>query len=127
MAELEARAAHSKKSVHRIDIDTGMLLWELGKRGVKVDTEKRPIKKHVFSSFKFPGRPTASTSSNLQPRIQRIINKVSKVLGSQDDAMRWLGSPVRALDFATPISILGSKEGVKRVNDVLGQMEHGVW
>lgn len=41
--------------------------------------------------------------------------------------MRWLGSPVRALDFATPISILGSKEGVKRVNDVLGQMEHGVW
>jgi uncharacterized protein (DUF2384 family) len=41
--------------------------------------------------------------------------------------MRWLGTPVRALDFATPISMLGATEGVEKVMDVLGQMEHGVW
>jgi uncharacterized protein (DUF2384 family) len=34
---------------------------------------------------------------------------------------------VRALDFATPISVLGTPEGMARVADVLGQMEHGVW
>ena len=50
-----------------------------------------------------------------------------EILGSREDGMRWLGTPVRGLDFATPISLLGTKEGSERVNDVLGQMEHGVW
>jgi uncharacterized protein (DUF2384 family) len=41
--------------------------------------------------------------------------------------MRWLGTPVRALNFATPISILGTEDGIERVSDVLGQMEYGIW
>jgi hypothetical protein len=58
---------------------------------------------------------------------EELIVRAIEVLGSRDEAMRWLGTPVRALNLATPISILGSKEGVERVNDVLGQMEHGIW
>jgi uncharacterized protein (DUF2384 family) len=56
-----------------------------------------------------------------------LIVKATEVLGSRDAAMRWLGTPVRGLDFATPISLLGTKDGTDRVSDVLGQMEHGVW
>jgi hypothetical protein len=41
--------------------------------------------------------------------------------------MRWLGMPVRGLAFATPISLLGTEEGARRVSDILGQMEHGIW
>jgi uncharacterized protein (DUF2384 family) len=41
--------------------------------------------------------------------------------------MRWLGTPVRGLDFATPISLLVTKKGQTRVNDILGRMEHGIW
>ena len=59
--------------------------------------------------------------------IQKIIDKASRILGDKDGAMRWLGTPVRALDYATPISLLGSKDGVIRVNNVLGQMENGIW
>ena len=34
---------------------------------------------------------------------------------------------VRSLDFATPVSLLGTSEGTMRVTEVLGQMEHSLW
>ena len=56
-----------------------------------------------------------------------MIARAEEVLGSRDEGLRWLGTPVRGLDFATPISFLATPEGVERVNDILGQIEHGVW
>lgn len=59
--------------------------------------------------------------------VDQVIDRATEVIGNREEAMRWLGMPVRGLDFATPISLLATKEGTERVNDVLGQMEHGVW
>ena len=59
--------------------------------------------------------------------VESVIDRAIEVMGDRDEAMRWLGTPVRALDYATPISLLGTSEGATRVEDVLGQMEHGVW
>jgi putative toxin-antitoxin system antitoxin component (TIGR02293 family) len=59
--------------------------------------------------------------------VESIISRAIEVIGDRDQAMRWLGTPVRALDFATPISLLGTGAGAARVEDVLGQMEHGIW
>lgn len=63
----------------------------------------------------------------VQKLIEPIIARAKEVIGDRDLAMRWLGTPVRALDFATPISMLATVDGVGKVLDVLGQMEHGVW
>jgi len=59
--------------------------------------------------------------------VDLIIARAIAVIGDRDEAMRWLGAPVRALDYATPISLLGTSEGTARVQDLLGQIEHGVW
>jgi putative toxin-antitoxin system antitoxin component (TIGR02293 family) len=59
--------------------------------------------------------------------LESVIVRATQVIGDRDEAMRWLGTPVRTLDYATPISLLGTSEGTARVEDVLGQMEHGVW
>ena len=59
--------------------------------------------------------------------VDLVIYQDTKVLGSKEEAMRWLGTPVRGLDFATPISLLATKKGQTQVNDILGQMEHGIW
>ena len=40
--------------------------------------------------------------------------------------MRWLGVPVPALGYATPISLLDNQEGQTAVLNVLTQLEHGV-
>jgi len=48
-------------------------------------------------------------------------------MGDRQEAMHWLGTPVRALNFATPISLLARADGLGQVMDLLGQMEHGIW
>jgi hypothetical protein len=68
------------------------------------------------------------TPRSVEPTVlDEMIRKVTGVLGSRDEAMRWLGTPVRALNFAIPISLLGTKDDVECVNDVLGQMEYAIW
>ncbi len=59
--------------------------------------------------------------------LHEIIGRATEIIGDRQEAMRWLGTPVRGLDYATPISLLGTDEGAQRVNDILGQIEHGVW
>jgi len=55
-----------------------------------------------------------------------VIEKTARVIGERSEAMRWMGTPVRALDYATPVSLLGTPEGRKAVMAVLGRLEHGV-
>ncbi len=55
-----------------------------------------------------------------------IIQKAEQVIGDRSDAMRWLGTPVRALDYATPISLLHDFKGREQVLTVLGRLEHGI-
>jgi putative toxin-antitoxin system antitoxin component (TIGR02293 family) len=49
-----------------------------------------------------------------------------EVIGNQEEALRWLGTPVRALNCATPISLLRDVHGQNAVLAVLSRLEHGV-
>jgi putative toxin-antitoxin system antitoxin component (TIGR02293 family) len=55
-----------------------------------------------------------------------IIRRTVEVIGNESDAMRWLGTPVRALNYATPISFLHDPQGREKVLSVLGRIEHGI-
>jgi len=55
-----------------------------------------------------------------------VIHRATEVLGDRTDAMRWLGTPVRALNYATPISLLHDSKGREDVLTVLGRLEHGI-
>ena len=70
---------------------------------------------------------SAAISSSPHLAVDLMIDRAIEVIGNRDEAMRWLGTPVPGLDYATPISLLGTSEGARRVEDVLGQIEHGVW
>jgi len=73
---------------------------------------------------------TASTSAiapaDLGPLVE-IIARAIDVLGTREKALRWLNAPVRSLGDQTPVSLLDTPEGVSRVEDALGRIEHGVW
>jgi len=66
-----------------------------------------------------------------EPDIKDAFNEVLecalKLLGNKEAAMRWLGTPVRALNYATPISLLGTPEGKDAVLGVLDRAEYGVF
>jgi len=59
--------------------------------------------------------------------LVEITARAIEVFGSREKAMRWLRTPVRALGNQTPMSLLRTPEGLVRVQDTLGQVEHGVW
>jgi putative toxin-antitoxin system antitoxin component (TIGR02293 family) len=74
-----------------------------------------------------PAGPHRASNRRVDDTLDSIIERATDVLGDRVAVMRWFGTPVRALDFATPISVLGTREGATQVADVLGQMEYGVW
>lgn len=56
-----------------------------------------------------------------------VTARAIEVFGSREKALRWLKTPVRSLGDQSPLSLLDTPEGVDRVTDVLGRVEHGVW
>ena len=74
------------------------------------------------------GSKTQSKSEAAPRRstLQRILERATDVIGTQEEAMRWLGTPVRALNYATPISLLVDDAGADQVLAVLANLENGV-
>jgi hypothetical protein len=72
---------------------------------------------------------TAARDTTLPPTqsyIEIILKRATEVIGTHEKALRWLGTPVRALDYATPVSLLSSEAGAEQVLATLTNLEHGV-
>ncbi len=69
-------------------------------------------------------------TSFVQPKapgaIDQIVKRAAEVIGSEQEALRWLGTPIRALGYSTPISLLSTPEGKQAVLTTLGRLEHGI-
>ncbi len=59
--------------------------------------------------------------------LVEVTARAIEVFGSREKALRWLKTPVRSLGNQPPLSLLDTPEGIDRVNDVLGRVEHGIW
>jgi uncharacterized protein (DUF2384 family) len=64
---------------------------------------------------------------NSPTSIDILIDCVTQVVGDRETALRWMGTPVQSLDYATPISLLHTDDGFVRVTHVLEQLQHGVY
>jgi putative toxin-antitoxin system antitoxin component (TIGR02293 family) len=80
--------------------------------------ESRPpaIAKHASSSDVLSRHST----------LEQVLERATDVIGTREEAMRWLGTPVRALNYATPVSLLVDDAGADQVVAVLTNLEHGV-
>jgi len=61
------------------------------------------------------------------PVEERLMQRASQVLGSTEEAARWFRTPIRALNNRTPLSLIGTPEGLAQIEDELGALEHGIW
>jgi uncharacterized protein (DUF2384 family) len=59
--------------------------------------------------------------------LETILLRATEVLATQQDALRWLGTPVPALKYDTPIAHLAKPKGKQAILTVLGRLEHGVF
>lgn len=60
-------------------------------------------------------------------QFARVLAKAADVLGSLDEAQRWLEQPALGLDGRKPIDLLSTPEGVEMVETLLGRMDFGVY
>lgn len=58
--------------------------------------------------------------------VDAIVEHAVDAIGDREQALRWLGTPVRALGYATPVSLLSTPEGQHRVLVALGRLAHGI-
>lgn len=70
--------------------------------------------------------PPGSEALSHRPALERVLERAVGVIGTREEAMRWLGTPVRALNYATPVSLLADDAGADQVLAVLANLENGV-
>ena len=96
---------------------------------VAVNNEVRLVPKDFIGAADLVPRRTSETAvlKASPEELTKAVARATEVFGDEEAAFRWLGTPVAALDYATPISCLNTHQGAMHVNDVLTQIEHGVW
>lgn len=82
-----------------------------GKRVIRADTTLAELRK---------------TSPPVAPEVE-LVRKAFEIIGSPQRVAKWMRTPLKALRDRTPYSLLGSEEGRKEVDTVLGRIEHGVY
>lgn len=60
-------------------------------------------------------------------RLSRLVLQATEVLGNREKALQWLRAPNRALDGATPFSLLDTDVGTQAAEAVLTRIEYGVF
>jgi putative toxin-antitoxin system antitoxin component (TIGR02293 family) len=60
-------------------------------------------------------------------RIGHLFQRSLEVLGDAESARHWMQSPKKALSGMTPLQMARTEIGARRVEALLGQLEHGVF
>lgn len=60
-------------------------------------------------------------------RLARIVAEADRVFGSPEKSSRWLRRRNAALGNLPPLDLLKSETGARTVDDLLGQIDHGMF
>jgi putative toxin-antitoxin system antitoxin component (TIGR02293 family) len=60
-------------------------------------------------------------------RVARVTAMAEQVFGEPERAWRWLREPKRRFGGKTPIEMLASDAGARLVEEMIGQIEHGMF
>jgi putative toxin-antitoxin system antitoxin component (TIGR02293 family) len=74
-----------------------------------------------------PAKPLSQEQSGRTWKFAKILAKATEVLGSQEEAEKWLERPAIGLDQRRPIDLLATPAGVELVENYLTQLEYGVY
>jgi len=92
--------------------------------------------KELFDALGLSRSTIASKMSNnqlLSPsesekviRLAKVFDRAADVLGTQEDAKKWLRREIRSVGGVQPITLLDTETGYELVMDTLGRIEQGI-
>lgn len=74
-----------------------------------------------------PDQKLPTEQSNFLYELTRVYTRAVDILGDKPTAEHWLGRPQIALGDQSPLQLLDTTEGVRYVDDLLTQIEHGFY
>jgi putative toxin-antitoxin system antitoxin component (TIGR02293 family) len=119
IAEIAARVLESiAVEVNKIDIESGDSDPLTNRLLASLQKVRSNLSRYTHST-----RETNESQAEITDTIQLAIN----IIGDRDEVYRWLGTPVPNLGYATPISLLKTKEGAEEVRQELERLAYGVY
>jgi len=73
------------------------------------------------------GSLLTAAESDRTVRMARVYANAIEMIGDQDKAIEWLGTPNRALGGERPLDQLDTDTGARMVEDILGRIAYGVY
>ena len=70
---------------------------------------------------------SANRKKHEPPNLDVVLKQATAVIGDKEKALRWLGTPVRDLNYKTPVAMLSEAGGTQAVLSVLSRLEYGVF
>jgi putative toxin-antitoxin system antitoxin component (TIGR02293 family) len=71
--------------------------------------------------------PLTRDESDKLVRLVRVYDQAVQVLGEKEKALYWLSEPKRRFDGRTPIQMLRTDLGGRMVEEMLGQIQYGMF
>lgn len=71
--------------------------------------------------------PLTPDESDKLVRLVRVYDQAVRVLGGQKKALHWLNEPKKRFDGRTPMQMLRTDLGSRMVEEMIGQIEHGIF
>jgi putative toxin-antitoxin system antitoxin component (TIGR02293 family) len=90
----------------------------------ELDKVIMPRRTYAYRKLKFD-RFTREQSDRLV-RVARVMAGAEEAFGAADRAHIWLRRPTTALGGESPLDLLDTDEGARRVETLLGRIEHGI-
>ena len=85
------------------------------------------IPKRTLARRKARGESLTGEETDKALRLARISTEADRVFGSPDKSARWLREPNPALSGQAPLDLLKTEAGALAVEDLLGQIDHGMF
>ena len=60
-------------------------------------------------------------------RLARVAAEAERVFGTPEKSLRWLRKPNRVFSGLSPLGLLATETGSKAVEQLLGQIDHGMF
>jgi putative toxin-antitoxin system antitoxin component (TIGR02293 family) len=73
------------------------------------------------------GKHLSPEQSSRAWKFAEVLARATSVLGSQAAAEEWLDKPARAFEGKRPIELMATQTGTQLVEDLLEQMDYGVY
>ena len=72
-------------------------------------------------------QPLSKDESDKAVRVARITAMAEQVFGEPGRAWRWLRKPKWRFGGKTPVEMLATEAGARLVEEMIGQIEHGIF